>query len=114
YILTFVCCLTLSSQPVYADDLFTVLELAMRNDPTLRQAEAQFKSRQTQVEQSRASLLPGINASGSTTRQTSGPSSPIRNAQGVVVVPSHSFDDSQNAHRWGLNLNQSLFNLASW
>ncbi len=116
-ILTIVFCLTgslMGTQAVLADDLFTVLELAMRNDPALRQAEAQFRARQTQVPISRAALLPSMNLAGSTTRQTAGPSSPIRDAAGNIVVEEHSFRPGENSHRWGLNLTQSVLNMASW
>ena len=38
--------LVFASQIALADDLVTILELAMRNDPTLRQAQAQLRSGQ--------------------------------------------------------------------
>lgn len=99
--LTAALCLTLAS-PALADDLYTVLELAMRNDPTLRQQEAQFRSRQTQVEQSRAALLPGVNINANTTRQTSGP------------PEIHSWADSQHNYGYRLNVNQAVLNLSNW
>jgi len=116
-ILAIVCCLSgslIGAPAAFADDLFTVLELAMRNDPSLRQAEAQFRARQTQLPLSRAALLPSINLGGSTTRQTAGPSSPIRGPTGNIILDEHSFRPGENSHRWGLNLTQSVVNLAAW
>jgi len=66
-------CLSTASTAVMADDLVSILELAMRNDPTLRQAEAQYQSRRTLLDQGRAVLLPNIALQGSTTRQTRTP-----------------------------------------
>ena len=42
--------LLVASNPVFADDLVTIMELAMRNDPTLRQAEAQLNANRTQLD----------------------------------------------------------------
>src|SRR5690606_19670833 len=55
--------LLVSTQPVFGDDLVTIMELAMRNDPQLRQAEAQLNSARQQVRLARASLLPQLSAS---------------------------------------------------
>lgn len=95
-------CLTAINTPVFADDLVTILDLALRNDPTLRQAEAQYQSRHAQLDQGRAALLPTIALSGTTTRQTSG------------IAGQMSFADSSNAHNYRLSLNQALFNLSAW
>ena len=65
--------LVFASQMAVADDLVTILELAMRNDPTLRQAQAQLRSGQQQVIQARASLLPQASASFTEQRQAAGP-----------------------------------------
>jgi len=93
---------TLSASPVLADDLVDILELAMRNDPTLRQAEAQYQSRHTILDQGRAALLPSLNATGTTTRQTTG------------LAGEMSFADSQNAHNYRISLSQAIFNLSAW
>ena len=117
YILTIAICLGVGTQTAVADDLFTVLELAMRNDPALRQAEAQYKSRQMQVLQSRASLLPNVSFGASRTRQTAGAPDdrPIfSDGVQVGVIPGHSFNNADYSQRYGVNLSQSLLNLASW
>ena len=57
----------------YAQDLYTILELALENDPTLKQAEAQYRANRENLSQSRSALLPSFGAGGSTSRVTSGP-----------------------------------------
>ena len=93
----------LGSQPALADDLLSIFELAQRNDPTLRQAEAQLRSGQTQLTVSRSSLLPQAGASISETRQAVGPSSDVD-----LLSPRDS------TRRYGVNLNQSVLNMANW
>ncbi len=95
-------CLSVGSAPALADDLLSILELAMDNDPTLLQAEAQYQSRHTLLAQGRAALLPSLALSGNTTRQTTG------------FAGEMSFADNRNAHGYRLNLNQALFNLPAW
>ncbi|MGM0631865.1 MAG: TolC family outer membrane protein [Pseudomonadota bacterium] len=92
----------LTTKPVLADDLLSILELAMRNDPQLRQAEAQLNSAQQQVIQARSTLLPRANASFSESREASGPA-------GVV-----SLTPEDASRRYGVNIQQSLINLAAW
>lgn len=95
-------CLSLGTTSVMADDLVSILDLAMRNDPALRQAEAQYKSRQTILDQGRAALLPSLALQGTTARQTSG------------LAGQMSFRPGQNTHGYRLNLTQAVFNLAAW
>lgn len=85
-----------------ADDLVTILDLAMRNDPTLRQAEAQYKSRNTQLDQGIALLLPSVTLSGQTTRQTFGPAGDF------------SYKPGSNSHGYRLSVSQALFNANAW
>lgn len=92
----------LTTKPVLADDLLSILELAMRNDPQLRQAEAQLNSAQQQVTLARSSLLPRANASFSESREASGPAGEI------------SLTPEDASRRYGVNIQQSLINLAAW
>jgi len=95
-------CVSIGATPVMADDLVSILDLAMRNDPTLRQAEAQYESRHTLLDQGRAALLPTLALQGSTTRQTSGPAGEM------------SYKPGQNSHGYRLNLTQAIFNMTAW
>lgn len=95
--------LLVSAQPALADDLVSILELAMRNDPTLRQAQAQLRSGQQQLILARSSLLPQASANFSEQRQAAG-------LEGVVDLT----DLNQESTRYGLNISQSLLNLPNW
>ena len=44
----------------YAQDLYTILELALENDPTLKQAEAQYRANRENLSQSRSALLQAL------------------------------------------------------
>lgn len=95
--------LLVSTQPVFGDDLVTIMELAMRNDPQLRQAQAQLNSGRQQVRLARASLLPQLSATVSEQRQSTGP-------EGTI-----SFTDlDAKTRRYGINVQQSLLNMSSW
>lgn len=96
-------CLSASATSAFAaDDLVSILDLAMRNDPTLRQAEAQYNSRHTQLDQGIALLLPSASLSGQTQRQTIGPAGNFEYKPGIY------------SHGYRLNVNQALFNMNAW
>ena len=116
-------CCCLSASISVADDLVNIMDLALDNDPALRQARAQYRANRESVTQSRAALLPSIGLGGSTTRQTSGPpedqyqniTDPVTGQTNRVLVQrGHSFGTGVNSHNWGINLSQSLFNLSDW
>jgi outer membrane protein len=114
---------SLASTAAYGDDLLEILQTALQNDPTLNQAEAQYRANHENVIQSRASLLPSLGVGGSTSRVSSGPASPVfrdvtdpvtGETVSVQVQDGHSFARGINNHSWGVNLSQSIINLASW
>ena len=114
---------SLCSSPVYSQDLLSILQLALDNDPVLKQAEASYRANRENLIQSRSSLLPSLGVGGQTARITSGPASDIfrqitdpvtGQTSTVLVQPEHSYADGLNNHGYGLNLNQSIFNLANW
>ena len=51
---------SLSSTLSYGDDLITILQLALDNDPTLKQAQASYRANRENVIQSRSTLSPGL------------------------------------------------------
>lgn len=108
----------LSLTPSYADNLYEILQLALDNDPTLRQAEATYRANRENMIQSRSSLLPSVGVGATTTRLTSGPTDSIYftnpTTGNVIRQDDHSFRPGINNHGWGLNLNQSLINLSAW
>ena len=107
----------------YGDDLLSILQIALENDPTLRQAEASYRENRESMIQSRSSLLPSMGLGGSTSRLTSGPTDsfytnvtdPVTGETRVIRVSNdHSFRPGLNNHGWGMSFNQSVLNLASW
>ncbi len=107
-------CATLLNPSAHAQDLLTILQMALENDPALNQAEAQYRANSENVIQTRANLLPTFGVGGSTTRETSGPPDDIVNPSTGAVFPAHSFRPGRNSHSWGMSLQQSVFNLANW
>ncbi len=114
-------CLTSSFS--YGDDLLQILQLALENDPTLRQAEASYRENREGMIQSRSSLLPSFGVGGSTSRLTSGPTDSVYaqvtdpisgETMTTRVANDHSFRPGLNNHGWGMSLNQSILNLANW
>ena len=63
---------SLNSSQGYGDDLVTILQLALDNDPTLKQAQANYRANRENVTQSRSSLLPSLGVGSGTSRLTSG------------------------------------------
>jgi outer membrane protein len=113
----------MTSSLSYGDDLVSILQLALENDPTLRQAEANYRENREGMVQSRASLLPSVGLGGSTSRLTSGPTDSVYvnipdpvSGQSIRtrVAENHSFRPGLNNHGWGMNLTQSVLNLANW
>jgi len=118
-----VCCCLVLLPVSQADDLAEILDLALDNDPSLRQARAQYRANRELLVQGRSALLPTLSAGGTTSRQTAGPSDSIyatvTNPQTgettrVRVVDDMSFQPGLNSHGYGVNLSQALFNLPAW
>lgn len=97
-----VCLSAAGTSAFAADDLVSILDLAMRNDPTLRQAEAQYKSRHTQLDQGIALLLPSVSLRGQTQRQTNNDAGDFQYKPGF------------NSHGYSLSVTQALFNANAW
>ncbi len=116
-------CCAVTTSFTYADDLVDILDLALNNDPTLKQARATYRANREGVIQSRGAMLPSIGIGGNTARQSSGPTDSVyRDIRDPVsgalvrtrIQDDHSFRPGINNHGWGVNLQQSVFNLASW
>lgn len=114
---------SLAAAPSHGDNLVDILQLALANDPTLRQAEANYRANRENVIQSRSTLLPSFGLQGSTTRLTSGPTDSVYvdvpdplsgSTVRTRVAEDHSFRPGINNHNWGIGINQSVFNLSNW
>jgi outer membrane protein len=108
--------MALLSSSVLAEDLLQVFNLAVGNDPTIQQARAQYNAQHTLLDQGRSQLLPTVNLSGTTTRQTQGSfgrAAPCGPGQ-FFCTGEHSFANGNNTKNYGLSLNQNLLNFQAW
>ncbi|MGP1609933.1 MAG: TolC family protein, partial [Burkholderiales bacterium] len=107
--------ITLMSGAVLAEDLLQVFNLAVENDPVIRQARANYNAQHTLVDQGRALLLPSINLQGQTARQTQGPTETIPSSNPALPpTQAHSFQNGFNSKGYSLSLNQAVFNMEAW
>lgn len=93
---------------VQADDLAQIFELAVSNDPEIRQARASYNAAHTTIAQGRSFLLPRVTLGATTSRDTSGP------ADASQFGPGHSFSNGFNSKGYNLNINQALLNFEAW
>ena len=114
---------SLGSSLSYGDDLVTILQLALDNDPSLKQAQASYRANRENVIQSRSSMLPSLGVGAGTSRLTSGftdsqyinMTNPLTGETvRTKVRDDHSFRPGINNHNWGVSLTQSVFNLPNW
>lgn len=103
--------LCLTCTPVLAaEDLLDIFNLAVAGDPQIRQARAEFNATHTTVAQGRSQLLPTINVTANTGRQTQGPvTAPVGSP-----FPAHSFANGFNEKGYGLDIRQNLLNFNAW
>ena len=62
----------ISASTASADDLLQIYNLAVTNDPQIRQARATFNASHTLLDQGKSFLLPTIGITGSASRDTQG------------------------------------------
>lgn len=101
------------STSAQAEDLLEIFNVAVDNDPEIRQARAQFNAQHTLVDQGRSFLLPTINLTGRTSRDTTGIDGEAP-AGGFFSPPQHSFANGFNTKGYGLSVRQALFNAEAW
>jgi len=94
-----------SSTHATADDLLTVYQQALLNDPVVLKAQAQFKIVQEDIEQARAVLLPQISANGSYSDGERESYSSL--TQNVTTTEFSSLG-------YGASLNMQLYHHDSW
>lgn len=99
------------SNNLYAEDLMTVYQQAMANDPVVLKATAQYMIAQEDIESVRAILLPQVNAYGGYTKSES-ESEPFTALMPIgtgAVISTNS--DSIN---YGVRLDMQLYHHDSW
>jgi len=97
-----------SAQP---KDLVGVFEDAVKNDPVIRQADANRLAARESRPQAWSALLPQLNGTASVTRDNNVGTQPFFFGNGIVP-DSVSADTTTRA--WGLNLRQNVFSWSNW
>lgn len=90
-------------QAAFAEDLWTIYELAKKNDPTYAAAVAQYFADQEQSPQAWAGVLPQLNLSGS-----------HREFDGDSVVANVPESGKYSTDSYSLTLNQTIFDNAKF
>lgn len=92
--------ITMTFTCAHADDLLQIYQLALKNDPTFRAAEAQYMSDKQNIGIARAALLPSLDLSAAYNRSYNN-----------TNLNGNFYDTTQ---QYGVSLSQPLFNLAGW
>lgn len=103
------------SSIAYADTMMDVLDLAKKNDPVIRAAEATYQAERTIKARARAQLLPSIDASysyGETDGNSHNGSTAVIENREVPLGSRRKTDSSNEAV--AITLNQNLFNLQAF
>lgn len=101
--------LSATTSVAYADDLAQVFQLALQNDPTLQQVDAQRRAAQKGIDISKAAFWPQVDFTAGYSRSESESATYDSVAQSFIVLDSES--RGWNA---GLNLSQTIFNMNVW
>jgi outer membrane protein len=104
--------LFLLSMQVHAQQgLLEIYQLAERNDPALREAEALYFADLEIKPQARSSLLPSLDFSSSATeRSTESPSSAFNFITGEPIPTILRTESDASGNDWSVNLTQTIFN----
>lgn len=99
-----------------AADLAEVYQRALRNDPQIREADANRLAALEAKPQALAALLPQINATAGWTKNESEGSSvfPVRTPTNDVSLVRTASGSDTDSTRWEISLRQSLFSWANW
>ena len=105
----------LSGSLSFGDSLSEIYELALKNDASLKAAEATYRANMENEKIARSALLPQVSASAefktSDTTQSRESVFELNN----TLVPSVSDDDTETDSRaYALSLNQAIFDMSAW
>lgn len=104
-----------ASSVARAEDLLTVYERALANDPQIREADANRLASREAKPQAFAALLPQLSGSASYAKdKTSGLSRSTFVLNGVLTPSDRSGDGDQTNKRWSVDLRQSVFSWTNW
>ena len=102
----------LASSIAAGEDLATIYTIALRNDPAIREAEANMNAQMETRPQARAALLPSLNASASweNFQQDGNQTLGFVGSPGTPGVTDLDTDQTS----WSLSLDQALLDFAAW
>jgi outer membrane protein len=95
--------------PASAEGLFEIYEKAKRNDPGIREAEANMMAQLETKPQARSVLLPQLSGKAGYSYRASDGDSAIQGAPELI-----SSDTDTDTKQWGFNLSQTLLNTEQW
>ena len=106
--------LAAAAAPARAADLWDVYQLALKNDPTFQQAQANYEAQAENKAIARSGYLPNVSLNGSRTVTRSSGDVPITynpatNSYIQANTTSNDYDT-----RWSAQLTQPIFNWAAW
>src|SRR6202048_5428610 len=99
-----------------AKDLVGVFEDAVRNDPVIRQADANRLAAREARPQAWAAVLPQLNATAGATGDHNAGEQPFfgTGANGTPLVTTAPAPVATTTKKWALNLQQNVFSWANW
>src|SRR3954471_2490983 len=108
----------LLSVSAYSEDLLTIFDQAVVNDPLVREAEYTRKATREARPQAWAAYLPQINGSWSKTKEDGSGTNPSQrlipdtNTPGnfASLTQTRGGDSTTDTKQWGVQLRQSIFN----
>ena len=107
--------LFLSVNAAQAEDLMSVYQRALSNDPQIREADANRRATMEAKPQALAALLPQISGTASYDKdKTDGTSTSTFVLNGVLTPSDRSGDGDSTTKRWSVDLRQSVFSWDNW
>lgn len=100
-----------AAAPANATDLWDVYQLAVKNDPTFAQAQANYQAQAENKAIARAGYLPNLNFSASRQRNEANGDQIAQTPSGIGLV---NFQSTTYNTNYNLQLTQPIFNWAAW
>jgi outer membrane protein len=101
------------SSTAYTDTLADIYELSLKNDATLKAAEASYKANLETEKQALSALLPQISANASYSEMDVDSNSLSNDPTSPTQIPTNA-DMDTDTETYSLSLTQNLFDLPSW
>jgi outer membrane protein len=104
----------LAAAPAYSADLWDVYQLALKNDPTFAQAQANYQAQVENKAIARAGYLPNLSFDASRQLTRSGGSFPLAYDPTTNTYLNANLDTRSYDTTYSLQLTQPIFNWAAW